>query len=103
VNLFFEQQIGTNRESGTTFAYAARLKYLLDPRFEPAIEAFGEPGRFNQFGTFNAQEHWVGPAFYGQAGLGGSKKLLYSAAYLFGETSNSTDNRVILRLEYEFY
>ena len=103
LNLFFEKKIGTNSEPGTTFAYAARLKYLLNSRFEPAIEAFGEPGRINHFGTFNAQEHWVGPAFYGQAGLGGPKKLLYSAAYLFGETSNSTDNRVILRLEYEFF
>ena len=103
VNLFFEQQFGTGRESGTTFAYAARVKYLLHPQFEPAIEAFGEPGRINQFGPVNAQEHWIGPAFYGQAGLGGGKKVLYSAAVLFGETSGSTDNRAILRLEYEFF
>jgi FTR1 family protein len=103
VNLFFEQQVGSNSQSGTTFAYAARLKYLLNPRFEPAVEAFGEPGRINNFGPFNAQEHWVGPAFYGQAGFGGGKKLLYSTAILFGETSNSSDNRVVLRLEYEFF
>jgi high-affinity iron transporter len=103
VNLFFEREVGSGSEDGTTFAYAARLKYLLHPQFEPAIEAFGEPGHFNHFGSFNAQEHWAGPAVYGAVGLGGTRKLVYSAAYLLGETSVSSDNRAILRLEYEFY
>jgi high-affinity iron transporter len=102
-NLFFEREVGSGRSSDTTFAYAARLKYLLHPRFEPAIEAFGEPGQFNHFGSFNEQEHWAGPAVYGAAGLGGTHKLVYSVAYLFGETSVSSDNRAILRLEYEFF
>lgn len=103
LNLFFERQVGREAGSGTTFAYAARLKYLLHPQFEPAVEFFGEPGRIDRFGSFNGQEHWAGPAFYGQIGLGGTSKLLYSAAYLFGETSVSSDNRAILRLEYEFF
>jgi len=103
VNLFFEREVGSGRSSDTTFAYAARLKYLLHPRFEPAIEAFGEPGHLNHFGSFNGQEHWAGPAVYGAVGLGGTHKLVYSAAYLFGETSVSSDNRAILRLEYEFF
>jgi FTR1 family protein len=103
VNLFFEREVGSGREDGTTFAYAARLKYLLHPQFEPAIEAFGEPGKFNHWGTFNRQEHWVGPAVYGRYGLGQGKALLYSGALLFGETSQSSDNRAVVRLEYEFY
>jgi high-affinity iron transporter len=103
LNLFFERQIGSEAGSGTIFAYAARVKYLLNSRFEPAIEAFGEPGRINHAGAFNDQEHWVGPAFYGAVRLGGTHKLVYSAAYLFGATSVSSDNRAILRLEYEFF
>ena len=102
-NLFFESEVGSGRSSGTVFAYAARLKYLLHPQFEPALEAFGEPGRINDFGSFNEQEHWAGPAFYGQLGLGNKSKLVYSAAYLFGETSVSSDNRAVLRLEFEFF
>jgi len=102
-NLFLERQVGGGRSTGTTIAYAARLKYLLNPRFEPAIEACGEPGKFNHFGSFNGQEHWIGPAAYGSVGLGGTRKLAYSAAFLFGETSASSDNRAILRLEYEFF
>jgi hypothetical protein len=103
VNLFFEREVGGGRKPGTVFAYAARLKYLLNPLFEPAIEAFGEPGRFNHFGSFNGQEHWIGPAAYGRYGLGQGKSLLYSGALLFGETSVSSDNRAVLRLEYEFF
>lgn len=103
LNLFLEREVGSGRASGTTFAYAARLKYLLHPKFEPAIEAFGEPGRTGRFGSSNEQEHWIGPALYGAAGLGGGKKLMYSAAVLFGETSVSSDTRAILRLEYEFF
>src|SRR5258708_4158872 len=103
LNLFFERQVGSEAASGTTFAYAARVKYLLHPQFEPAVEVFGEPGRINRFGAYNEQGHWAGPAFYGQVGLGGTSKLLYSAAVLFGETSVSSDNRAIVRLEYEFF
>jgi len=103
LNLFFERQTGSEAGPGTIFAYAARVKYLLNSRFEPAIEAFGEPGRINHASGFNGQEHWVGPAFYGAVRLGGTHKLVYSAAYLFGETSVSSDNRAILRLEYEFF
>jgi FTR1 family protein len=103
LNLFFERQIGSEAGPGTIFAYAARVKYLLNSRFEPAIEAFGEPGRINHAGGFNGQEHWVGPAFYGAVRLSGTHKLAYSAAYLFGATSVSSDNRAILRLEYEFF
>lgn len=103
VNLLFERQVGSEADPRTAFAYAARLKYLLHPKFEPAMEVFGEPGRINRFGSFNGQEHWAGPAVYGQTSLGGTSKLLYSVAYLFGETAVSSDNRAILRLEYEFF
>src|SRR5260221_2963306 len=94
LNLFIERQVASDAASGTTIAYAARLKYLLHPQFEPAVEFFGEPGRIARFGAFDGQAHWAGPAFYGQVGLGSTGKLLYSAAYLFGETSVSSDNRV---------
>ncbi|HEX4986349.1 MAG TPA: hypothetical protein VFV71_09835, partial [Burkholderiales bacterium] len=103
LNFLFEQEVGSGRTSGTTFAYAARVRYLLRPQFEPAVEFFGEPGRFGHFGSFNGQEHWVGPAFYGSVGVGTGKKLSYSASCLFGETSVSSDNRAILRLEFEFF
>lgn len=102
-NLFFEWETGSGSSSGTTFAYAGSVRYMLDPRFEPAIEVFGEPGRINHWGSFNEQEHWIGPAVYGSVGIVPGQKVKYSGAVLFGETSVSPDQRFVVRLEYEFY
>lgn len=102
-NLFFEWETGSGSASGTTFAYAGSARYMLDQRFEPAIEVFGEPGRINHWGSFNEQEHWIGPAVYGSVGVVSGQKLKYSGAVLFGETSVSSDQRYVVRLEYEFY
>ena len=103
LNIFFGRQLGSEAEPGTTFSYGARLKYELNEEFAGALEAFGELGRIGHLGTFNEQEHWAGPAFYGQVKMGGANKVVYSAAYLFGVTSVSSDNRLILRVEYEFF
>ncbi|HKQ22976.1 MAG TPA: hypothetical protein VJT81_00860 [Burkholderiales bacterium] len=103
MNLFFGRKVGSEAESGTSFSYAARLRYSMHKQFAPAIEIFGDLGRIGEFDSFNEQEHWAGPAFYGQIGMGGSNKVVYSAAYLFGVTSVSSDNRAILRIEYEFF
>lgn len=102
VNLFFERQFGgTEREPGTTFAYAGRLRYHLNRYFDPALELFGEPGEIGRFGAWDRQDHWMGPAFYGEERLGHGA-LEYSAALLFGTSQAASDRRAVVRLEYEF-
>ena len=101
-NFFFERQFGgTEREPGTTFAYAGRLRYRLNRYFDPALEVFGEPGEIGHFGAWDRQEHWAGPAFYGETRLGRGA-LEYSAALLFSTSQAASDRRAVLRLEYEF-
>ncbi len=102
-NLFIERQFGGDASSDLVLAYAARLKYLMNPKAEPALEFFGEPGVIDDMGRFNRQEHWLGPALYGQIPAGNKRKFAYSTALLKGVTSASTDWRAVLRLEYEFY
>lgn len=102
LNLRFEHEIGSNAAPGNVFSYVARLKYTLNPLFDPALEFFGEPGRINHFPATSEQTHWVGPAFYGKKKLGDDHTLVYSAALLFGMTSAAPDKRAVLRLEYEF-
>jgi hypothetical protein len=102
VNLFFERNFGPDAESGTTFAYAGRLKLRLTRYFDPAIEIFGEPGRIGHFGHYSGQEHWGGPAFYGKVKLEHAGAFEYSAAFLFGTSEAASDRRAVLRLEYEF-
>ncbi|MCC6608679.1 MAG: hypothetical protein IT515_03250 [Burkholderiales bacterium] len=102
VNLLFEREFGANAESGTTFAYAGRLKLRLNQYFDPAIEVYGKPGRIGHFGSFSRQEHWAGPAFYGKVKLENAGAFEYSAALLFGTSEAASDRRAVLRLEYEF-
>jgi len=102
INLRFSIESGDNAAPGTAFSYAARLKYNLDPKFEPALEIFGEPGRISHFPSQSQQPHWIGPAFYGKRKLGHGQALLYSAAALFGVTRAASDARAVFRLEYEF-
>lgn len=101
-NLRFSHETGSNATSGMEFSYAARLKYNLAPRFEPAIEFFGEPGRIHHFPATSEQSHWAGPAFYGKVKLEHGHALVYSAALLFATTGAASDKRAVARLEYEF-
>jgi hypothetical protein len=102
LNLRFSQERGSNAASGTSFSYAARWKYNLNPLYEPAIEFFGEPGRVSHFPASASQQHWAGPAVYGKAKLGHGRAFVYSAALLFGLTDAASDKRAVLRAEYEF-
>ena len=92
---------GSGRAYGTTFAYGRALSTRA-AEFRAPPRGFRRAGKFSPLGTFRTGT--LGrTGVYGAVGLGGTHKLVYSAAYLFGETSVSSDNRAILRLEYEFF
>ncbi|HET7569863.1 MAG TPA: hypothetical protein VFK96_04670 [Gammaproteobacteria bacterium] len=105
VNLYLERKVGAYADSGTEFGYAARVRYRLNPYFEPAIEAYGSPGEFGDFLPKGEQRHQIGPGFYGQAYVGsGGQKIKYSAAALYGITDVGSPNwTFVVRMEYEFY
>ena len=102
LNPVFERQFGSNAVAGTVFLYRARLEYLLNPAFSPAVEFHGEPGAVGRFDDISAQRHQVGPAFYGVRYFTGRRALRYSAALLFGATDDSPDTTLTTRFEYEF-
>lgn len=102
LNLVFAQESGTNAASGTLFSYAARVKYHLESRLEPAIEFFGDPGRIGQMPSRSEQPHWIGPALYGKWKTAPGQALVWSVAALFGVTDAASDTRAVVRLEYEF-
>lgn len=101
LNLGLSYEMGSNAAPGTAVSYGARLKYNLDPRFEPALEFFGDQGTISHF-PGSDQPHWIGPAFYGKMKLGQGHALRYSAAALFATTAAASDKRAVLRVEYEF-
>ena len=76
-----------------------RAAFAADP--QRYLPQFGEPGEIGRFGAWDRQDHWMGPAFYGEARLGHGA-LEYSAALLFGTSQAASDRRAVVRLEYEF-
>ncbi|HEX7272049.1 MAG TPA: hypothetical protein VF420_07865 [Casimicrobiaceae bacterium] len=101
VNLFFERELGAGAESGAEMSYQFQLKWRGDPRFEPGLQSFGSLGRTNDFG--HQTQANLGPAFFGQILTGGTTKLKYDAAVLFGLNKNTPDTTLRFQIEYEFH
>lgn len=103
VNLFLENHFGPYARGQTDFQSVGRLRYLLNPRFQPDVEYYGAPGGIGRFETLSRQQHDLGPGFAGVASLAGATSLRYSATLLFGLTPDSPNVTPVARLEYEFY
>ena len=102
-NILFENEVGANRSSGTALGYALETRWRLAPRFEPAIQAFGEFGDVDKFNTVDNQSHRIGPVLLGSFSLGSLPgKIGYDVGYLFGVTDGAEDGTVKVNLEYEF-
>jgi hypothetical protein len=102
LNAFLEWQTGPNHETGTVFSYGASLKYNVNQYFQPALEAFGEPGPISHFSPSSEQENWIGPAVYGKLDMGPGHALAYRFAALFGVSDGASDTRAVFQFEYEF-
>jgi hypothetical protein len=64
-NLFLTGQAGDNVETdGPGFEYALQFKRALTGRFGVGAEAFGEIEDLSNAGSFDDQEHYVGPMLY---------------------------------------
>jgi len=88
-NPFVERQIGDGAEDEFEFLYALQLKWRLNPRFEPGLQAFGEE-----------DSNRIGPALFGRLHSRGHE-FKYDAAVLFGTGSAAADLTVRFQFEYE--
>jgi hypothetical protein len=88
-NPLVEREVGDGAEDEFEFLYALQLKWRLNPRFEPGLQAFGEEN-----------SNRIGPALFGRLpGLG--REFKYDAAVLFGTGSAAADLTVRFQFEYE--
>jgi hypothetical protein len=99
INVLFERQLGAHAEPGAEINYAWQMKWRGNPRFEPGLQGFGTLGRTNDFA--HESEHKIGPAFFSRVNLGGSDKLKFDAALLFGLNRNTPRTTLRFNLEYE--
>lgn len=105
INVILERQLGAHAEGGLGLTYRLQSRWRLDPLFEPAVEAYGEFGRINNFDPHDEQRHMVGPAVQGAIDHLGPLpgKLRYDVGYLFGVTSGTPDGTLKTVLEYELF
>jgi hypothetical protein len=90
-NLFIKNEFGSDIENELETQAGIRVRYRLARAFEPAIEIYsGEDTR------------GIGPAFLGQARLGGKRQLKWQAGWIIGIGSASPEHTLRAQLEFEF-
>ena len=68
-NTFFTSQVGDNRETdGLGFEYGWRAQYSFAKRWGIGAEMFGEIEDLSHAGSFNEQQHSIGPTLFFMSG-----------------------------------
>ena len=99
-NLAVAYDVGRHANGSPDLSYGVEGAWRIDNRISPAIEMFGDLGRVNRMGTFDQQDHRLGPGLVGQFFLGPGK-VKYDVGYLFGVSGGAADGTVKLDAEYE--
>ena len=98
-NLGLEQEIGTHAEGGPEQSVAWSSRYLYSEYFEPGFEIHSDFGKTNEDRSFDEQEHYIGPAAYGNI----TPQIAYEVGYFFGASDATPDGAARIKLEYEIY
>ncbi len=100
VNLLFEQQYGSDRDSASmSFNYAWQTLYKVTHGVKVGFEAFGEIDSFaNDPPKLSEQDHRIGPVSYYETDLG-PFELSIGGGFLFGLTDATPDNTVKFDVE----
>lgn len=98
-NIGIEQEVGAHATGGPDRVFLWNSRYRFDSHFEPGFEIQSDFGKANETHNFNQQEHYIGPAIYGQVIPG----LKYEAAYYFGVSDTASTGAARVLLEYEMF
>lgn len=106
-NIILEKDVGSGPKKALEGEVLWSSRYTaLSEYFEPGFELDSSFGELEHAGSFNDQEHYIGPVAYGsirpfQGEHGG--KLKYRLGYLFGFSRAASDGQAIAQLEYEIH
>ena len=109
--LFFREFGELAEQEGWGFEYGWQAKYDVTERLALALEMFGEIDELRNSGSFDEQQHSIGPAFYytlGEAevdefGKGEGAELVLSLGAQFGLTDQTSDAALKVFIGYEFF
>src|SRR5215831_15036529 len=98
LNLIVEHALSS--DTTNELSYAARWRWRANELFEPGIEVFGELGDAKYLGSFDSQEHSIGPSMLGAIRFKSGSKLRYEGAILAGVSAAAPNATVRLQFEY---
>jgi len=100
-NILFERELGSSSGGRTAFSFAWQSRFRLDPLFEPGLEYYADIDDLRHAGSFDDQQHRVGPVVAGLYAFPPYGKIKYQVGYLFGLNDATEDGVLRWRLEYE--
>ncbi len=97
-NLVIRREVGEDSGNDTEWGLAWGSRYKYSRVFQPGFELHSDFGKIGHEGPFDAQDHRIGPVFYGAFG----KNFSYDAGYLFGVSDRAPDGTVKAIVKYKW-
>jgi high-affinity iron transporter len=101
LNILFSRDVGPNSSKATGLQVSWQSVALLHPLFSPGFEYYALVDDIGHSGSFNQQQHFIGPVLTGEQSFSPYGKLKYEVGYLFGLSTATPRGAVRWKLEYE--
>lgn len=101
LNVFFAHDLGhdSTRATGLDISWQSVIRWK--PLIAPGFEYYGIIDDIGHAGSFDQQQHLIGPVLTGDYNMAPYGEIRYQVGYLFGLTPASPRGAIRWRLEYE--